>query len=340
MTTRSLPELWDALRKMEPAERAGEYRLRLCSAPHGIRVFAAICGHSNDLSVVVDVPEPLRPVRLSGVQLRRVSVQVSELNGLPSARVALVLRLLDPAFEELFGSLAEDVLHSAQAAQSPGAVVAAVSDVVTRWRRFMDSHAAPLTSEEVRGLIGELAVLERLAVRLGPASALTAWRSPFGSIRDFEASTQSVEVKTYSPSAGATVRINDPLQLEPDSGIPLFLACQELGRSEAKGSALPDHVERVGRLFTGDVRLCEDYRDALAGAGYLSCHSHLYTEGFSLGGLITFLVRHGFPRVLPATLLPGVTAVRFSLTVSALDPFAVDTNTTIGPPASTSGLHA
>lgn len=331
MTTHNLPELWDAMKKMEPAERAGDYRMRLISAPHGIRVFAAVGGSSNDLSIVVDVPEPLRPTRLAGVQLRRVSVLVSELSGLPPSRSALILRLLDPMFQDLFLDLAEDVLSSAEAAQNPGAVVAAVCGVVTRWRRFMDGHAAPLTNEEARGLIGELAVLERLAGRLGPVVALAAWKSPFGSIRDFERENQSLEVKTYSPSAGATVRINDPLQLEPDPGVPLVLACQELGRSEASGKTLPDHAERVGSVFAGDVRLADEYRDALAGAGFLPCHSHLYTEGFALGGLLAFQVKEGFPRVLPATLMPGVTAVRFSLAVSALASFAVDAIATIGP---------
>lgn len=332
MTTPELRALWSDLRTVAAAERAGDYRLRLCAALHGIRIFAAIGGSSNDLSLVVDVPEALRPQRLAGIQLRRVSVQVSELNGLPPSRVAVVVRLLDPAFEDLFADMAEDVVNASVSAQSPGAVVAAVCGVVTRWRRFMDGHSAPLTSEEVRGLIGELAVLERMAGRLGPAAALAAWKSPSGSIRDFEREDQSVEVKTYSPSAGATVRINDPLQLEPDPGVPLFLACQELGRSPVKGTALPDHVERVGRLFTGDIRVVEEFRDALAGAGYLACHSHLYSEGLSLGELLTFKVAEGFPRVPAATLLPGVTAVRFSLTVSALTAFAADTRAVIGLP--------
>lgn len=340
MTIHNLPELWDSLKKLEPAERAGDYRMRLLSAPHGIRVFAAVGGNTNDLSIVVDVPDILRPTRLAGVQLRRMSVEVTSLNGLPPSRAALILRLLDPAFEDLFVDLAEDAVSSSEAAQTPAAVVVAVCQVLTRWRRFMDGHAAPLTTEEVRGLIGELAVLERLAGRVGPVAALTAWKSPFGSIRDFEREDQSLEVKTYSPSAGATVRINDPLQLEPDPGVPLILACQELGRSEGDGTRLPEHADRVGRIFAGDVRLAEDFRDALAGAGFLSCHSHLYSEGFALGDLLAFQVRAGFPRVLPATVMPGVTAVRFSLTVSALATFAVDPNAAVGPRNPSSGPAA
>jgi hypothetical protein len=332
MTTRRLPQLWEGLRKTDASDRAGDYRLRLCSAPQGVRIFAATVGSANDLCLVIDVPEPLRPSRLSGLQLRRVSVQVSELQGLPPSRVALVLRLLDSAFEDLFGDLAEDVLTASEEAPTPGAAIAAVCAVVTRWRRFLDGHAAPLAPEQVRGLIGELAVLERLAAGHGPAAALAAWRSPSGSIRDFEADAQSIEVKTFSPSEGATVRINDPLQLEPDHSVPLFLACQELGRSDAKGTRLPEHVERVGRWFAGDTRLAEEFRDSLASLGYLSCHAHLYSDGFALGELLLFEIVEGFPRIAPGIVMPGVSAVRFSLTVAALARFAVRPDAVIGPP--------
>jgi hypothetical protein len=183
----------------------------------------------------------------------------------------------------------------------------------------------------VRGLVGELAVLERSIGRLGAAAALAAWKSPQDSLRDFEFSDRTVEVKTMLAAIGGSVRINDPMQLQPEPGVSLFLACQELGRSDSSDCLLPAHVARVGHRFEHSVRLREDFADALAASGYLPVHVESYSEGYSLGPLHAFLVGPDFPRIHPSAVPCGVVHVQFSLEILKLTQFKVNDVAVIGP---------
>lgn len=206
-----------------------------------------------------------------------------------------------------------------------------ITRLIERWRRFLDQRRSALSAEEVRGLVGELCVLERSVDRLGPAAALAAWKSPQGSIRDFEYTDRTVEVKTILVAIGGSVRINEPMQLQPEPGVPLFLVCQELGRSDAPHNALPGHVARVANRFAHEMKLAEDYEDALAASGYLPAHAETYTEGYTLGPLHAFLVGPDFPRIHPDAVAPGVLRVQFSLEILQLSRFRVDPDPVVGP---------
>jgi hypothetical protein len=223
------------------------------------------------------------------------------------------------------------LLEEIRTSNSASAAIHGVVQLIERWRRFLEKHRENLGPEEVRGLIGELSMLERLAMRIGARAALASWRSPFGSIRDFECPNVAVEVKTYMTSTGASVRINDPLQLEPESGIPLLLACQELARSSEEKLTLPGHVARISRLFEGDISLKEDFDNALASAGYLTSHAKLYIDGYALGATNVFEVCDGFPRISAASIPPFVSRVHFDIEILPLARFSVPADTHIGP---------
>jgi hypothetical protein len=327
----SLRDIWTALRGSESADSAGDLRMRMCHSALDLRVFAAVSGGRRDAAVVIELPEQLLPRNLDATGGRRFSLVSAELPGLPSGRGAVVLQLRDEQFEDLFEQLGNCLIDELRASTSASAAIHGVVRLIERWRRFLEKHQENLGPEEVRGLIGELSMLERLAMRIGPRAALASWRSPFGSIRDFECPSVAVEVKTYMASAGATVRINDPLQLEPDSGIPLLLACQELARSSAEELTLPGHVARTWRLFEDDIALKEDFDNALASSGYLPSHAKLYTDGYALGATNVFEVRSGFPRISAATIPPFVSRVHFDIEILPLARFSVPADTHIGP---------
>lgn len=322
--------LWNELRRTGISDRAGEFRIRLVASVHGVRIFAAVTGSSGDLAVVVDIPESLKPVRLSGVALRRLRVTVGSLEGLPPSRLGVVLELCDPEFEDLFGQLVADLVRVATSTADSESAVSAITGVLKKWRRFMECRTALLTDNEVKGLIGELVVLSRLARKLDASRALYSWKSPWGAIRDFETGNESVEVKTFAPSGGSVIRINDPLQLEPDPGRDLILACQPMSSSESSGWTLAQYVHNTGLQFARDKRLSEDFSVALAGAGYLECHAHLYQSKFVLGELVAFRVCAGFPRISPAQVAPEVRDVQFSIAVPALMSYVVPANDCIG----------
>jgi hypothetical protein len=333
MSKSEIELLWDQLKASPAFDQAGGFRIRLLASAQSVRIFAAIALDSGGVAVVVDVPESLRPSRLSGFNFRRLRVSVGSIPGLPPRRAAIVIELRDRDFEDLFGQLVDDIVGVAGVATSAAAVVSSISSVVSKWQRFLEARAAPLSPLEVRGLVGELAVLERLAKGIGASRALASWQSPRGSIRDFETSDRSIEVKTFSPSTGNVVRISDPLQLEADPGRGLFIVCQALSSSDSVGDTLPVFASRVAKSFAGDVRLAEDYDEALAAAGYLACHSQLYPTRFILGELLAFRVADDFPRIAVAQIPPEVRNVEFSIPLSALSRYAVALQDFIGSPS-------
>lgn len=329
MTT--LREAWYGLRSSEsPAHTAGDLHLRLCHVGHDLRVFAAVSGRENHLAVVIEVPKDLIPRHLAAANGRRVSIIASELPGLPAGRGAVVVMLRDNQFEDLFENLGECLVQEIRVQTSPIEAMQGVLRQIERWRRFLERRREILSQEEVHGLIGEIAILERLIHRFGLNTALRSWKAPAGSLRDFECPAMTIEVKTFMTSVGGSVRINDPLQLEPEAGVPLFLACQELARSTSAEQTLPGHIARVSRHFAQDALLTGDFQDALASAGYLPEHAGLYDESLSLGVTHVLQVREGFPRIKPSDIPSFVTNVAFSVEVFPLMRYAVAAESVIG----------
>jgi Putative PD-(D/E)XK family member, (DUF4420) len=331
MKSAELQQIWEQLRTSADADNGEGFRLRLCLAHAGLRVFAATEVGSERVAAVLDLPRDMAPRSVSTSPFRRISIQVSDFAGLPPGRAALIIKLLDREFQGLFGSFTQDVIEGVAQTSTTGAGVTAVLRIIARWRRFLESRTAPLSNEEVRGLVGELAVLERLIASKGAAVALASWKSPAGSIRDFECPDLTIEAKTYTPSGGAKVWISNPLQLEPDHGIRLILACQELARSDAGDATLPAHVARIRALIPASSVLRDDYDDLLASSGYLPAHAEFYPDGLTLGSLVAFSVTPAFPRISRPSALPGIDDITFSLRIASLEPFKVDAETVVWP---------
>ena len=338
----SFSSFWNELRH-HPTAQTGGLRLRLERVTPAARVFASSRVDDGRPGILIEFPSPVfRNVRLPPPARRvRVATVQAGSDGVPLGHEALLVELQDAAFADLFERLAHDLAAGIAAAVTVPAAAIVAAGVLDRWFRFMDRAQPLLSDPEVKGLIGELCVLERLASRLGRHAALDGWVSPGGSIRDFEAVDCAIEVKAFSPSQGATVRINDPFQLEPDPGVPMFLVCQELGASGAAEHTLAGHAARVAAIVANDAPATERFGLLLAAAGFpmSDADNALYTrQGWRPGPLHAFRVAADFPRVKPSDVPAGVCAVRFSVEVATLTTWRVDAATLIGPDPSGGGI--
>ena len=325
----SIRDAWTLLRGHD-SEGGKSLRMRLISTVGDLSIYAAVAEGSKDLGLVFDMPEAVRPTRFVNQSGKRVTVDRLSGPDIGPGRVAVLVSLRDKDCEDLFGMLCDHLLSKVRTHIDAKVAINAVVDEIDRWRRFMERHRRMLDTQAVIGLIGELAVLERLIARIGKAAAIAAWRSPQGSLRDFELPDATIEVKSFSMSAGGLVHINDPLQLEPDDGKSLFLACQEVVPVDEGAERLPDHVGRVRTAIGSDSGLTGDFERLLADSGYLPAHEPEYREGFRLGDLRVFAVTEGFPRLGPSAIPLGVKNVRFALAVASLASYEVDAMASIG----------
>lgn len=328
-----IEEAWAALLSEGSQQRDAGFRLRLIDSGVACRVFAALETPSGNRSVVVAVArQGSVPVQLPPPSPAFRSM-AAELPGLPAGEIGLVLVLVQPEYGDLFVHLADDVRRAAVGASTATGAVAAVARCIERWRRFVQKWGpSRLSAEEVRGLIGELAVLARLIGNIGPLASVTAWKGPSGSLRDFELPDCSVEVKTYQSDTGAELWINDPEQLDDDGIRPVHLAAVRLGASASHGFTLPEFVVALRTLLGDNSEAQNLLLDHLADAGYLDAQSEQYLgERYVIESAILFRVGQGFPRIAPQTVPAGVDHVKFSIRLAALTPWRQSINDVCGP---------
>lgn len=322
---------WHRMRTASgPATEPG-YVLELRVSQSDIRGFLALQKPGLIPAVLIDLPGTVRPRSLIGFTTRAFEVVLAAFPGLAAGHIGIAINLLDHTFDDLFAAFTGEILSAISASATPEQAVQAINRCIARWRRFVESGRKSLTDEEVRGLIGELVVLGRTARRIGLLEALSAWRAPFDSIRDFEFESSSLEVKSYQVQAGPSLRINDPAQLEPSLGRPLHLCSVRLAPTDA-GRTLPEVIQALADMYSSQPGSIAQLEESLASYGYLRSQSTTFTDRYSIGPVNVFAVENGFPRIRPADVPAGVEEVRFSIPIGAIARFEQSADLVVGPP--------
>ncbi len=324
MSQPDLADLWRQLSPTRGKKKPHGLDLRLAVSNGGVRLFAARERRTADIGLVLECPVALVPHRLASSRLRRIEVEVGTVDGMLADRSAVIIVLRDQEFTDLFADMSRDLCRAVEVGGGDSSAINGFVTTLQRWRHFLDEERAPLNDLSVRGLIGELVVLEQLVPAVGTELALSSW---VNSVRDFELPDRTIEAKTFSASSGGKIRISDHMQLITDPGVPLYLACQELGRSTDPDNNLPGHVARVRTCFESEPGMAARFDALLETRHYSAADAPKYTDGFALGSFHCFAVREGFPYLPPESIPTGVQDINFSLTLADLAPFAVELKT-------------
>jgi hypothetical protein len=236
------------------------------------------------------------------------------------------------------GVIGNEIIEAvASESHDPGA---AVSRVVSRWRRFWGQIPQSLLSvQEQVGLFAELwFLLTWLASHLPLSQAVSRWRGPLGARHDFESTGISFEVKASMAARGPAHRIHGLTQLEPPESGDLFLFSLHVRNEDGATNSLPAIVRRGQQLAAADLAVAERLEDLLAKAGYSASHEAEYeklrlrivAEGmYRVSGDFPRLVRTSFPGGVPG----GVDGIEYDINLGgfghllvasrATDPFPV-----------------
>jgi putative PD-(D/E)XK family protein DUF4420 len=325
-----LTEQWARLKEAGTGGGGG-YRLQLIQTGPDLRVYAAVSEDGLMPGIFVEVPKRVRPRDLSRITTRTFEAVTADFSGLPQDRCAISIQLKDLAFEDLFSVMGEEIIQVLRRETTPESACRGLVRCIDRWRRFVEKGRRRLSDEAIRGLIGELVLLMRCVGSFGALSAIQSWSGPTGALRDFELPNYSVEVKTFQSDTGASVRINDPEQLDISNARPVYLAAVKLSQVQSSGMTLPEYVQRVEVLLEIDSEAKELLQDRLADYGYLSSQANLYTERYLAGPVWLYQVEESFPRIRSTDVPSGVENVQFSIALRALDYFRVDPASVLGP---------
>ncbi len=238
----------------------------------------------------------------------------------------LVLRLKRRGLESVFGRLCQDLADSASLVKAEDAVVALFVERLRLWERlFSHSDDGLLPKHRIRGLVGELLVLERLLLA-NPASMgaiVDSWVGPQGQDQDFRLADRSIEVKTISQGA-KSVGISSLRQLA--THVPLTLTLITLAASAAyseEAVCLTSLVDRLESRIAAEPASLSIFRERLLAAGYVDqrCYGE---DWFVAVRQDTFAVTDGFPKLVPSDVVPAITGATYELDIAALSGYRVE----------------
>ncbi|MEW6225712.1 MAG: PD-(D/E)XK motif protein [Chloroflexota bacterium] len=300
----SIEELWAV------AEEDGPGGALRVSAEHPADLFAATDAAARPGLLLVTGAEP--PARPS---LDAVDITCARRH---DGRWALGIWLRDITLLPLFTRLCADLVESTTNAP-PAAAASLLLSRLFRWRELLESGTGPMTLSKLRGLVGELLVLERCLDQWAAADVVAGWAGPLGGPQDLVLPGRRVEVKAATPAA-RSVHISSVEQL--DTNEELTLAVVTLATlAGGEGIAPNELVQRVEqRIADAGPGLAAQFRQRLDALGYLP--DPLYAAPmFRLDGIDFYDVAGDFPRLRKASVPAGDEHVTYDLVLASCAPY-------------------
>ena len=261
----------------------------------------------------------INPPKLRGIE---VSFVADDQGG----QSTLVFKLHESEHRDIFHQLCSDIVESAAGANKEKEAVAVTVARAWRWHYLLRAgQDGRLSIEEQKGLIGELFILKRILLpNLSALDSVNCWTGPLDAPKDFEVGDVCIESKARRGASTPFVTINSEFQLDETSVEALYLHVTELNRTPPDTSdvfSLTDVARKVGdRLAHQDPAAIVVYENLLASSGfdwnddYSDC---VFLEGTHMA----YLVQDDFPRITPSHFGPGLSRVRYSLSLTDCDPY-------------------
>lgn len=226
-----------------------------------------------------------------------------------SMRIYLEEPRLLPVFAELCRDIIQSTRHAPQGAQPSGLVLARIE----RWQSLLQPQETGLNRAQLRGLIGELLILEDLLPALGPDRAISAWTGPLGTSQDFRLPDgRKLEVKAVDRHVDQ-VLINGLAQLDGGAD-PLQLVVVRLEDTGITAEGAITAVRLVKRLR---ARLSEapaalrTFEILLRFVGWVEPAD--VESAVRLERIDRYNVDGGFPRLTPATVPAAITEATYRI---------------------------
>lgn len=258
-------------------------------------------------------------------------LQGIEVNSLPPTNISepetLLLKLLNGDQREIFYRLCVDLIEITKEANTEGEAVSSIINRAWKWHYLLKGgRDGKLSVEGQKGLIGELFVLERvLLAGISTSDAVQSWTGPLGAPKDFEIGLIGLESKARRGMSSQYVTISSEFQLDETSVDILYLCISDLNPTpnNTEGAfTVTDICRRVGNaISSADPGASIRFENLLSASGF-SWADDYSGETFVEGTHRAYRISDGFPRVIPSSYLPGVSKVRYSVSLVDCEPFA------------------
>jgi Putative PD-(D/E)XK family member, (DUF4420) len=299
------------IRGMTPISTIEQIWQELRTGGEGSRQRRVDATHPLDLYIDFEPPDRPGLVAVCGSRppacrpLRALTVEHGQRT---DGRWSLRLSLHEQRLLPVFAALCRDIVAFTRSGVDERRLAATVLGRLDHWRSLLERDAAGLGEAALRGLIGELLVLEKEVLAALPLrEAVGAWTGPRGSPQDFLLPTGTrIEVKTIGRDAG-TVRVNGLGQLDAGAD-PLVLAVvrvEATGASAYHALTVPMLVTRLRDRISADPDALADFEATLACAGW---HEDPLHDAFAvrLIAIEAHEIGPAFPRLTARSVPPGI----------------------------------
>jgi hypothetical protein len=304
--TLKIEELWSLLRR----EAAGAQR-RIDST-HPLDLYADFEQPDRPGLVLFCEERPHDAPSLKAIGIERRQRQ----DGLWSLRIFLA----EPRLLAVFAELCRDIIEFTRSRIDPAHPSGPILSRIERWRNLFQEQSPGLSRSQLRGLIGELLVVEGSLPTLGPDEAVSSWTGPLGTDQDFRLPDGSkIEVKAIDRDAH-NVMINGLGQLD-GGGDPLRLVVVRLEDTGRDATDAITTSRLVARLRTRLVDAPEALRAFETMLGFAGWNDNSDTDAVAVRvhRMDQYEVSAAFPRLTTATVPTAVLDASYTIALPPVE---------------------
>ena len=303
----SIEALWDLL-ELE-GELGGARRV---DESHACDLYAGLDASGRRGLILVSGTEPPSPPRFEAVD-----VGTSQR---PDRRWSVAMWLDIPGLLPPFARLCQDLIEATRDID-PSDAAAFVLARLARWRRLLGPGSSALARSELRGLAGELVVLEDSLRLWSPSEVMDAWVGPLDAPQDFALPSLWIEAKATLPGA-SVVRITSVDQLDVAGRLLLAVVTLANVSADSPGVSPAGLVGAIRRqlAISKSSNAMLEFDSKLAALGYADDASYSETM-FRVDGVRYFNVVPGFPAIRRRDLPTGVSEAVYDVELSACAAF-------------------
>jgi hypothetical protein len=244
----------------------------------------------------------------------------------PDGRWTLSVELKLGEFASIFAHLCDDLIGAAEKDCQPRDAGAYVVGRIVRWQKLLGrDYSEILNQQEIRGLIGELLFLEKIAcVAKGQEYAVQAWEGPLDAPQDFRFPDRFIEVKTCGISS-PLVWVSSAEQLDA-AAVPIILAVAVIQTGDTaleESFTLASLVARLRASIEAAPLASASFEQKLKIIGYVDRPE--YTKDcFALQKFRYFEIGQDFPKIARRTLPKAIVSLKYQVELSGCRAFERD----------------
>jgi hypothetical protein len=240
----------------------------------------------------------------------------------------IALQLTDNGYHDLFDDLILSVLNRMKHLIDVESYAKEFIHTFYKWSEFFsDKKLTTLSEEALKGLIGELIVLQSFieeADSYNVNDVLNSWKGPYDQKNDFVLNSKNIEVKTKD-IASTDIKISSEHQLEADFEKGLELSVISLQADPVSGFTLNDLVLKIRSSIIERLGDTSILFKALMQKGLTSKNLQEYDNSrFKAVDEIKYDCNaQGFPRLTKSNIPPGINGLKYNIRLATLSEFII-----------------